>query len=189
VPSVPVVPVDDTSAPPRDLPGYRLAVGAVGLSLVMFVIGASVIAAVNGTYPDAFWPFGSGLAGALFGILGVSPTTSKASTPNDGPPNPSSPSPPGGDPVGAVVRWLLANKATATLLAVFVVSTIAAVAQPGKPSTTLLSLASTSGGALLGSLTPSPAEATGAGSSNTPEATSARHARRQEPPAERARQA
>jgi hypothetical protein len=136
--------------PPRDPAGYRIAVGAVGLSLVVFVFCAGWIVSTGNSAPPEFWPFGSGLAGALFGILGTPATTTET------------------DEAGTsvtttktvAVGGVSLPPATAALLVVFLASiAIAIIASNGNPSTEVLSLVTTSGGALLGLLAPSPAGA------------------------------
>jgi hypothetical protein len=63
------------SAPPRppDVIAYRIAVGAIGAALVAFLIGAAVIAAGGKPVPTQYWSTGSGIAGALIGLLAPPP--------------------------------------------------------------------------------------------------------------------
>src|SRR5579863_765849 len=56
-----------------DKTAYHIAVGAVGFALVAFLIGAAWIAAGGNPVPTQYWSTGSGLAGALIGILSPSP--------------------------------------------------------------------------------------------------------------------
>jgi hypothetical protein len=141
-------PSSDPEAP-RDMVGYRLAVASVGVSLVVFVVGAVVLAALGKDAPTQYWPFGTGLAGALFGILGTTPAPTTASKVDQA-----------GNETGqvSIVRTLWKNRAVLILFTVFVVTAGFAVASSGKPSTDLLSLVTASGGVLIGLLTPSPGE-------------------------------
>ena len=68
------------SQPPQqeDRVAYRIAVGALGVALVAFLIGAAVIAAGGKPVPTQYWASGSGIGGAIIGIL--------APTPKSGPP-------------------------------------------------------------------------------------------------------
>jgi hypothetical protein len=154
----PEVPGSSTTPPrdaeaPRDVVAYRLAVAAVGVSLVVFVAGATVIAALNKQFPSQYWPFGTGLAGALFGILGSAPAPTPVHKRDDAGQETQKVS---------VIRTLWNSRAVLILFTVFVVATAFAVAQGKKaqPSTQLLSLITASGGALIGLLTPTPAKKT-----------------------------
>src|SRR5579872_3930503 len=57
---------------------YRMAVGGIGVALIAFLIGGAVIAANGKPVPSEYWTAGSGLSGALIGILAPSP---KSATP------------------------------------------------------------------------------------------------------------
>jgi hypothetical protein len=131
----------------EDLFAYRLAVGAVGVALVTFLIGAAVIAAAGNPVPTQYWTSGSGIAGALLGILAPSPAR----------------------PVRQKVPWyekypvfrvfarvaddLWANRTLLLLLLIFGFSLWQAVSQN---SPELTAVAAASGGALVGMLAPPP---------------------------------
>jgi hypothetical protein len=119
---------------------YRLAVGAVGLALVTFLIGAAIIAAGGNPVPTQFWSTGSGLAGALLGILA---------------PNPSKTDPADASRNGFITLLsdLWNNRAVLLLLALFIVSAVLAAVNK---SPELQTVAAAAGGALIGLLAPPP---------------------------------
>jgi hypothetical protein len=124
----------------HDVVAYRIAVGAVGAALVMFLLGASVIVAAGKTVPQEYWTVGSAVSGALLGIL-VPPTpkpTVRVSW------------------WAKAAAWLWANRAVLILLAIFAVSVIYGIREK---STQLQALAGATGGALIGLLAPSPRKA------------------------------
>jgi hypothetical protein len=54
---------------------YRLVVAALGLAVLIAIIGAIVLAAINNTsIPDVLTALGSAALGALAGLLAPSPT-------------------------------------------------------------------------------------------------------------------
>src|SRR5437016_5765621 len=67
------VPTENAPAQPADLWASRIAIGAVGLGLVAFLIGAALIAAGGKPVPTQYWSTGSAISGALIGILAPPP--------------------------------------------------------------------------------------------------------------------
>ena|SRR5271157_2254073 len=53
---------------------YRIVVGSLGAAVVLAVIGAIVLAALNKTSPEILVALGSAAVGALAGLLAPSPT-------------------------------------------------------------------------------------------------------------------
>ncbi len=137
---------DATSKDPQDAWAYRIAVGSVGAAIVVFLIGAAVIAAVGKTVPSQYWTSGSALSGALLGILAPSPT-SKAKTDKEG--------------FGAVAidgakklgKDIWENRSVVILLVIF---GLALWRDLESHSTEWQALAAAAGGALIGMLAPSP---------------------------------
>jgi hypothetical protein len=132
--------------PPQDAVAYRMAVGSIGVALVVFLIGAMVIAAGAKPVPTQYWTAGSGLAGALIGIL--------APPPKAGGPTPRKNRVTGFfGGIADAIRDLWMNRAVLILLVVFGVSLGFAIANN---SSQLESVAAAAGGALVGLLAPSP---------------------------------
>jgi hypothetical protein len=131
---------------PTDKTAYQIAVGAVGLALVAFLIGAAWIAAGGNPVPTQYWSTGSGLAGALIGILAPSPT---AYSRTDGMPKPQNPA----LEVWDAITDLFKNRALLILTVMFSASLYFGITNH---SPELVSLAAATGGALLGLLAPSP---------------------------------
>lgn len=129
-----------------DKAAYRMAVGAVGFALVAFLIGAAWIAARGNPVPTQYWSTGSGLAGALIGILSPSPT---AYSRMDGQPKPRNV----GLEVRDAIEDLFKNRALLILTVIFTASLYFGIT---RHSPELVSLAAATGGALLGLLAPSP---------------------------------
>ena len=128
--------------PAEDRWAYRIAVGAVGVALVAFLIGAAVIAAGAKPIPTQYWATGSAISGALLGILAPTPTTTSDAT--------------GAlHKIGEVLSDLWTNRALFMLMAVFGVSIAFAIARNSAP---LETVAAAAGGALVGLLAPSPGQ-------------------------------
>lgn len=53
----------------QDTPATNLAIFVLGVALVFFFIGVSVVLAVTGTAPTAMWAAGAAVSGALVGVL------------------------------------------------------------------------------------------------------------------------
>jgi peptidoglycan/LPS O-acetylase OafA/YrhL len=127
----------------------RIAVGAVGLALVAFLIGAALIAAGGKPVPTQYWSTGSAIAGALLGILAPTPTSKTQ------PPAKDSPSPTRkflGE-VGALIMDVWKNRQLLILVIVFLASAVLAVTQTSAP---MEAVAAAAGGALIGLIAPSP---------------------------------
>lgn len=136
----------DPPAQPEDRFSYRLAVAAVGVALVAFLIGAAVIAAGGKPVPTQYWATGSAISGALLGILAPSPTKSR-------PAEHEKPVMKFLGSAAAVVRDLWSNRALFLLIAVFGVSVAFAIVHNSAP---LETVAAAAGGALVGLLAPPP---------------------------------
>jgi hypothetical protein len=146
----------DEKADKVDPFAYRIAVGAIGMALVAFLIGAAIIAAGGKPIPTQYWTTGSSIAGALLGILAPPPKSVTRPTARQN-----------GLMKGlATIRALLIdlwkNRAVLLLLAVFGVSVGFGVSSN---SPELLGIAGAAGGALIGLLAPPPASASGSDSS------------------------
>jgi Na+/melibiose symporter-like transporter len=132
--------------PPEDRFAYRIAVGAVGVALVAFLIGAAVIAAGGKPVPTQYWASGSAISGALLGILAPSPKriplAKQANVRKTV-----------GSGILGIVEELWKNRAILILMAVFVVSVIYAITRNSAP---LETVAAAAGGALVGMLAPPP---------------------------------
>lgn len=132
--------------PPQDVVAYRIAVGALGLAVVAFLIGAAVIAAGGKPVPTQYWSTGTGIAGAVIGILAPTPTKAEPTARQ-----------------GSVrlffgviadaIADLWANRGMLLLVAVFAASLTLAVIHNSAP---LETVAATAGGALVGLLAPPP---------------------------------
>lgn len=139
--------------PPADPWGTRIALGAVGLGLVAFLIGAALIADGGKPVPTQYWSTGSAISGALIGIL--APTPSRLS-------EPTAPKKPSRvrtilSEVAALLKDLWKNRQLFILTFVFVVTAVVAVTQSSVPMETV---AAAAGGALIGLLAPSPSAST-----------------------------
>lgn len=129
------------STPPEDPIAYRIAVAAIGLALVVFLIGAAIIAAGGNPVPTQYWTTGSAILGALLGILAPTPKrkTDRAHTIL-------------GELRAAVIDlWM--NRGLLLLLVLFGVSAGLGVSNS---SPELLGVAAGAGGALVGLLAPPP---------------------------------
>lgn len=135
---------------PQDKSAYRIAVGAIGLALVVVLAGLCVIVAVGHgkDIPKELWTITSALGGGLLGLLAPSPTKSAATTV---------------EPVKGfwkkLGRWCViagkdiwANRSVVVLFIVFVAA--AALGALTSHSTQFQALAAASGGALIGLLAP-----------------------------------
>jgi hypothetical protein len=135
----------------EDRLAYRIAVGALGLALVAFLIGAAVIAAGGRPVPTQYWSTGSGIAGAIIGILAPSPTSAKP-TPRQTKVRKFL----GG--VADAIADLWANRGMLLLVAVFAASLSFAIINNSAP---LETVAAAAGGALVGLLAPPPGSQAG----------------------------
>jgi hypothetical protein len=140
-----------TATPPEDRLAYRIAVAALGVSLVAFLIGAAVIAAGGKPVPTQYWATGSGIAGAIIGILAPSPQSAAPITEDSrlktiiG-------------PIANAIKDLWTNRALFMLMTVFGVSLAFAIAHN---SSELETVAAAAGGALVGLLAPPPGHSGG----------------------------
>lgn len=144
---------------PHDAWAYRIAVASVGLALVAFLIGVSVVLASGKMVPQQLWDAGSAIAGALLGNLVPEPTKP--------PPAPALATLPRGLAARTVASaqrgtsslWhaLSANRSVVLLMAIFGVTAGFGIADN---VSLLQQLASASGGALIGQLAPSPGKTT-----------------------------
>lgn len=133
---------------PEDAIAYRIAVGALGLAVVAFLVGAAVIAADGKPVPTQYWSAGGAIAGAVIGIL--APTPKRVS------PTTSPPAVKGGKLWAALwsgIVELWKNRAVILLMAVFGVSAAFAIS---RGSAELETVAAAAGGALVGLLAPPP---------------------------------
>jgi hypothetical protein len=130
----------------EDPVAYRIAVGAVGAALVVFLIGAAWITADGLPVPTQYWSSGSAIAGALLGILAPTPTK-------------TDPDKVTGVWNNIVTAWnnLWDNRALLILLFVFVASLLFSITSS---SAQLQTVAAASGGALIGLLAPPPTSGT-----------------------------
>jgi hypothetical protein len=131
---------------PHDRVAYRIAVAALGVALVAFLIGVAVIAAGGKPIPTQYYSTGSAIAGAIIGILSPTPT-SAAPTPRR-------------SKVGLVfgaiadaLADLWANRGMLLLLVLFISSLTFSVINNSAP---LQTVAAAAGGALVGLLAPPP---------------------------------
>ena len=143
-------PAAATPTPPEDPVAYRIAVGAFGVSLVAFLIGGAVIAAGGKPVPTQYWTAGTGLSGALLGIL--APTPTRARQPAQAKPRDTLIKKIGGF-IADTARDVWNNRAMAILMVVFGVSLGFGIANN---SSQLESVAAAAGGALIGLLAPPP---------------------------------
>jgi Na+/melibiose symporter-like transporter len=131
----------------QDPIAYRIAVAALGLAVVAFLIGAAVIAAGGKPVPTQYWSSGGAIAGAIIGILAptperVEPKAKKATRVAKAT-----------AVVGSVFAELWNNRAVIILMGVFGVSAAFAIS---RGSAELETVAAAAGGALVGLLAPSP---------------------------------
>ena len=131
----------------EDAVAYRIAVGAVGAALVVFLIGAAWITADGLPVPTQYWSSGSAIAGALLGILAPTPTKPNQPTPRNTSVMKIASS------VAAAIKDLWANRALFILLIVFVASLVLSITSN---SAQLQTVAAAAAGALLGLLAPPP---------------------------------
>jgi hypothetical protein len=151
--------------------GYRIAVAAIGVALIVALAGLCVIIAVGeGTdIPKEMWTTVSALGGGLLGLLAPSPTpTRKALAEEESMKNKGGNQAPGNQAPGnqapgdQVPKWgglqkvlkpLSLNLSVVILLAVFLLAVGLSLFDD---STQLQALAAASGAALIGLLAPSP---------------------------------
>lgn len=133
---------------PTDKAAYRIAVGAVGFALVAFLIGAAWIAAGGNPVPTQYWSTGSGLAGALIGMLSPSPMAYSRVGTDETPKKLNV-----GEEVAGAITDLFKNRGLLILTVMFSASLYFGITNH---SPELVSLAAATGGALLGLLAPSP---------------------------------
>jgi hypothetical protein len=154
---------------PEDRFSYRLAVAAIGVGLITFLIGAAVIAADGKPVPTQYWATGSAISGALLGILSPTPTTTKKPEPKQLDANASSLRKSArkvsqsrfGQFFGALVHTveeLWSNRELFVLLTVFGVSIAFAITKNSAP---LETVAAAAGGSLVGLFAPPPKQTKG----------------------------
>lgn len=140
---------------PRDTAAFRIAVGAVGLALVVVLAGLCVIVAVGrgDEIPKELWTITSALGGGLLGLLAPSPKPSSAAEtqPAESVPKKLTRS------LQILATDIWANRSVVILLLVFVVSVVLGAANE---SGQFQALAAASGGALVGLLAPTPSSGT-----------------------------
>jgi hypothetical protein len=130
---------------------YHIAIIALGAALVVFLAGAAVIAAGGKPVPTQYWSTGTGIAGAIIGILAPSPTSAA----------PKARKNEFTLVLGAIadaISDLWANRGMLLLSAVFAASLTFAIIHSSAP---LESVAAAAGGALVGLLAPPPGQAAG----------------------------
>jgi hypothetical protein len=129
---------------------YRLAIGSIGLALVAYLIGAALIAAGGKPIPTQYWTAGTGLAGALLGILAPTPTPAltRVTRAKEDPWFKKL-----GTGIANVFRDLWSNREVLILMVVFGFSLGFAIANN---SSQLEAVAAAAGGALVGLLAPPP---------------------------------
>jgi len=147
-PPAPAEPAVTTVA--EDPIAYRIAVGSIGLALVAYLIGAAVIAAGGKPVPTQYWTAGTGLAGALLGILAPTPKPAEQRTTREETDRWIEKL---GTGIANVARDLWNNRAVLILMIVFGVSLGFAIANN---SSQLEAVAAAAGGALIGLLAPPP---------------------------------
>lgn len=133
---------------PREKSAFRIAVGAIGLALVVVLAGLCVIVAVGEgkEIPKELWTIASALGGGLLGLLAPSPTPSSA---NDKEVK---------EVTGTLKRsWVIlakdiwTNRSVVILLVIFAVAVVFGAANG---SGQFQALAAASGAALIGLLAP-----------------------------------
>lgn len=138
---------------------YRIAVGAIGLALIVVLAGLCVIVALGigeKEIPQGLWTAASALAGGLLGLLAPQPTSSSAKEEKK---------------VEGPMKWwevlwkslVRAEKifirdvwANRTVIALFVIFGVSVGFGVAENSGQLQSLAAASGAALVGLLAPAP---------------------------------
>ncbi len=138
---------DAPPSPASDKWASRIAIAAVGLGLVAFLIGAAIIAAGGKPVPTQYWSTGSAISGALIGILAPQPQQLTAGTKGATRVRTAL------SEVAALLADLWKNRQLFILTFVFIVALILAVTQSSAPMETV---AAAAGGALIGLLAPSP---------------------------------
>lgn len=138
----------------HDMPAYRIAVGAIGVALVVVLTGLCVIVAAGKgeEIPNELWTVSSALGGGLLGLLAPSPTPSSAATIKA---RDESVKETMARPLKIVVKDVWDNRAVVILFAVFGVAVGFGAADD---SMQFQALAGASGGALIGLLAPSPTQ-------------------------------
>lgn len=127
---------------------YWIAVGALGLALVAFLIGAAVIAAGGKPVPTQYWATGSAISGAIIGVVAPAPTVGEPTKRTNS----------FTTVLGAIadaIADLWNNRALLILSAVFAASLTLAVVHNSAP---LETVAAAAGGALVGLLAPPPGQ-------------------------------
>jgi len=140
---------------PRDKGAYRIAIGAIGLALIIVLAGLCAIVAVgkHAEIPTELWTITSALGGGLLGLLAPPPTPAPA----------DSKAPPTGvtkklsRSFSNLAKDAGENRSVVILLVIFAVSAGLGAAQD---STQFQALAAASGAALIGLLAPAPGKAT-----------------------------
>lgn len=134
---------------PRDRDAYRIAVGAIGLGLVIMLAGLCVIVAVGkgAEIPNQIWAITSALGGGLLGLLAPAPAPSAAKKEREA--------------TGArqklrrslkiLAKDVWANRSVAILLLVFGIAVWLGAANDSEQ---FQALAAASGAALIGLLVP-----------------------------------
>lgn len=134
----------------RDRYAYRIAVVAIGLALIVVLVGLCVIVALETeTIPTELWTTAGALGGGLLGLLAPQPTPSSI----DKEPKKETAGAEIWRLVKAVVRDLWTNRSVVILLVVFGVSVGFGASEE---SSQLQALAAASGAALVGLLAPAP---------------------------------
>lgn len=146
------------SGDPLDDGAYRIAVAAIGLALVVVLVGLCVIVAVGkgGDVPKELWTTVSALGGGLLGLLAPPPAPSAATKA------------PRAEKIREKIKRSLAifakdvwaNRSVVILLIVFGAAIAVGAAEK---SPQLQALAAASGGALIGLLAPTPGKGTHTG--------------------------
>src|SRR4051812_12442841 len=136
---------------PPDNGAYRIAVCAVGVALVVVLVGLCVIVAVgrHDEIPKELWAITSALGGGLLGLLAPSPTPSSAAETEQAETAPKKLT----RSLKILAKDAGANRSVIILLAVFAVSVALGAANE---SGQFQALAAASGGALIGLLAPTP---------------------------------
>jgi hypothetical protein len=142
----------------HDQIGYRIAVAAIGIALIVALAGLCVIVAVGeGTeVPKELWTTVSALGGGLLGLLAPSPTSTTVKSEGQGQEGVDEGAK---EEKGAAAQLSLReaaqrNRSVVILLIVFGVAVLLGAVSD---STQFQALAAASGAALIGLLAPSPA--------------------------------
>jgi apolipoprotein N-acyltransferase len=144
---------------------YRIAVGAIGLALIVVLAGLCVIVALGieeKNIPQGLWTTASALGGGLLGLLAPQPTPSAAkdvaAVTGNGPGRWVRLKKRLWRALTIVVKDIWANRTVAILFAVFAASVAVGAAEK---SSQLQALAGASGAALVGLLAPAPGASDG----------------------------